>query len=414
MSDDGTVYDWLAMQQQVMPEWVGGAGKNAGYGAPDIGSQASQLNYVQDLMGTGVNPLMMWLAGQMDGGSLASEYEDDEVIPGVTDGSNYLQNVINSSPDSVEGMIAEHILSGGSPVEAVRLAEQAKLIQVPMVKDPKTGLDVPDTSQRDYYSKWATGAFDKLMSDKPEQRTPGKEILHPFVQEMLNAGFTDPRETYSADSLNPDLARMDEKVAGQKTEADAAVKQRDLMSQYVSRQLSPQGGGAQPQGIEEGRHNAQPAYMGHQPKSQPQPNQPLLDTHGQASFPILGGGIGPFQGPGNFDLSQSPVQQQMQAMQGRNVNTGSAVDAANMFEARVAGGYPGADTNRAAMAKRAEGVGRKAQQANMKFAEGSNTASLERIKAQAVSNVLGKQGRTPAMDQYQAAMQALMARGIGR
>jgi hypothetical protein len=188
------------------------------------------------------------------------------------------------------------------------------------------------------------------------------------------------------------------------------------MSQYVAKQRQGQQG-SKPQGIEEQRHGAQPAWMGHQPKYTPQPNQPLLDTHGQPTFPggnLAGGGIGPFQGPGAFDLSQAPSQVSARGMQGLNVNPGSAVDAANMFEARMAGGYSGADPNRASLAKRAEAVGRKAQQANMRHAHDKNTASLERIKAQAVSNFLGKSGRTPAMDQYQAAMQALMSRGIGR
>jgi hypothetical protein len=397
MSDDGTIYDWLAMQQTAYPEWVGGAGKNAHYASPDIGSQASQLNYVQDLMGTGVNPLMMWLAGQMDGGSLASTYEDPEVEPAVTAGRDFLTNVLNTTaPDSIENLIAEHILAGGSPIEAVKLAEQSGLIK-PSMRDTyhqgqKVGQE-PDSSERDYYLKWATDAQNRLLQDKEEVvRKPGKEILHPFVQQMLDAGFTDPRQTYSADYLNPDLGRMDEKVAGQQAPLDAALKSRDAMSKYVADQ----------------RADAQLPEQDWWTRALPKGDNlgQMIDTQGQPIFEPLGlGGMGPFSRPQNLT-----------ALVPRGEPTtprGSAVDAANLFEARMAGSYK-ADPNRAALAKRREDVGRKAQQLNMGHARDKNTASLERIKAQAVSNVLGQQGRTPAMDQYQAAMQALMARGIGR
>jgi hypothetical protein len=401
MSDDGTIYDWLAMQQQVLPEWIGGAGKNAGYGAPDIGSQATQLNYVQDLMGTGADPLMLWLAGQMQAGDLASTFEEDQVIPGVTEGRNFLENVLNTAaPDSIESLIAEHILAGGSPIEAVRLAEQSGLIK-PSMRDTyaqgqKVGQE-PDTSERDYYLKWATDAQMRLMNDKPEQRTPGKEILHPFVQKMLDAGFTDPRQTYSADYINPGLAGMDEKVAGQKAPLDAALKSRDAMSKYVSQQRQS---AAAPKPEQPQRD----WWEGALPKGDNLGQ--MIDTKGQPIFEPLGlGGMGPFSNPQNLT-----------ALVPRGEPTtprGSAVDAANLFEARMAGSYE-ADPNLAALAKRSGEASRKAGQLNMKHSKDKNSASLERIKAQAVSNYLGKQGRTPAMDQYQAAMQALMSRGIGR
>lgn len=386
MSEDGTIYDWIAMQQQVMPEWVGGAGRNAHYAAPDIGSQASQLNFTQDLMGTGVDPLMLWLAGEMDSGSLASQFEEDEVIPGDTRGRDFLTNVLNTtSPDSIENLIAEHILAGGSPIEAVKLAEQSGLIK-PSMRDAyhqgqKVGQE-PDTSERDYYLKWATDAQTRLLQDKEEQRNPGKEILHPFVQRMLDAGFTDPRQQYTPNYVNPAVEGMERQVQGGQAQTDVARAKYGAMRDRVR----------DPRMVDEARN--QLGILGQALKggqSQEPQYEPLLDTNGQRPFSLdLGGG-----GFNNaFDM-QPQIMRKVEPAKAQAMPKSKPYD-------------PTADK------QRADTAFQQYRETSTATAAAKKAMVQERAKAKAVSNYLQGQGRTPALDQYQAAMQALMARGIGR
>jgi hypothetical protein len=371
----------------ILPEWVGGAGKTARYAPPDIGSQATQLNYLQDAMGTGQNPLMLWLAGQMDAGSLQSTYEDDDVVPGDTRGRDFLMNTLNQSPESIEGMIAEHILAGGSPIEAVKLAEQSGLIK-PGMKDAyhqgqKVGQE-PDTSERDYYMKWATDAQSRLLQDKEEQRTPGKEILHPFVQEMLNAGFTDPRQQYSPEYLDPTLGDRRQSTAVSMEQDKIARAQMEAMQQRANRDPAMVNEARSQMGI---LSDALRGGMGG--KGGPLERSPLPDIHGQPVFnaPQLGGGgFSP-----NFGLQPqivAPLPKQGQTRERTPIT-------------------PYDNTADKKRAKAAEDAYKAQHKRTLKAAQGE---ASDVGNARGVSRALLKMGRSPAKDQYAAAMQELKNR----
>lgn len=222
------VYAQQSQSLQSMPEWAGG--KNGQYMAPDIGSQASQLNFQQDLMGTGMDPFAAFLAGpgSYDESMFSPTYE---VVPGESGGATYLNNILQSSdPNSAEYLIADYVSNGGSPMEAVQLLQQKGIVPAPQYIDdpaaPGTGKKVldPAASQTlDYYTKFATDAYSKRLSDTPDTE---KEIPNENLKAITDAGYTDPRQQYTTDFVDPSLQSGRDDLGAKRAMIQGMVGQR--------------------------------------------------------------------------------------------------------------------------------------------------------------------------------------------
>jgi hypothetical protein len=243
---NGTIWDWLAMQQYALPEWSGG--KNGQYQPADVGSQASQLNYLQDLLSSGMDPFLGLLSG--DGGYNPSSFDstyEDAVIPAVTAGTDYLNKILSDAdPVSAEALIAEGIMAGRSPIEVVNLAVEKGIIQVPEIRDAAMGAMKPDTSARDYYTKFATNAWEKLMTDRPDQVTRS-EVPNPNLERIKAAGFTDPRQQWTADFIQPYSQQFMDQSA---SDLDAY---RQVGQQFRTDKARPDPAAATPQATAMGR-----------------------------------------------------------------------------------------------------------------------------------------------------------------
>lgn len=345
------IQDYLNQLMGTYPEWVGGASKNAGYAPPDIGSQASQLNYLQDLSATGMDPLQLWLAGEMDGGSLASTFEDDQVTPARTEGVDALQKILQTSPMSVEGMIAAGLLEGKTSSQVIQEALDSGAIQVRQIDDPKNPgkkMDDPnDVAQLDRYRRFADDSWKQYLSDRPEQRIPGKEILHPFVQRMLDAGFTDPRQQYTSDYVDPSIT-------------DRTAKSDDLLGQYKNA-VSAYQSAQNPQSVQTDLGGQRAQQRVHAQHHDPMAGGSSRGARGGLTRP---GGATVAANPNTANLNYNAQKGAMDALLHRTVNS------------RVDAGKKNADVN-------------------------SFVDAMQRA------------GRTPALDQFAAVLANLRNRGLG-
>lgn len=220
-----------------LPEWSGG--QNGGYQAPDVGSQSTQLNFLQDMMKTGMDPFFAQLIG---GGSFNPSQFDStyETKPGESGGATYLSNILQQSdPNSAEYLIADYISNGGSPMEAVQLLQQKGIVPAPQYIDdpsaPGTGKKVPDPAASqalDYYTKFATDAYSKKLSDTPDEVT---EIPSEFLSRLQEAGFSDPRQQYTAEALDPSLDTKRQGLYG--TQYEDGSRTGGAHDQYMQRAM---------------------------------------------------------------------------------------------------------------------------------------------------------------------------------
>jgi hypothetical protein len=374
--DTGSIYDWLAMQQQVYPEWVGGAGKNAHYAPPDIGSQASQLNYLQDTLNSGMDPLMGLMSGGFNPESFASTFEDDEVVQEAnTQGTDTLRKIVTTSPGSVEGYIAARLLEGGTAEQAIDDAVEQGLINVPEIRNPQSGQMEPDERGLERYRKLATDLWTKQLGDQEEIRNPGKEILHPFVQRAIDAGLGDPRQQYTADFINPGLST--ERVGRDNATASAM----DVMRSSIAGQkrLDAMPTEAQVQGGQDAQSRA--GKVMRERVYGPQENVAWLTSDGTRLGDFPANLVAPNPDPGS------------QRAAARQITAARKKDAAVADQKKKA-------TNASRVTARAGN------------AQGAYRRS--EMKTNAAAGALQRAGRTPFLDNFAARMEAIAARGVGQ
>jgi hypothetical protein len=374
MDPYGSIYDWLAMQQYVLPEWVGGASKNAHYAPPDVGSAASQLNYMQDMLHTGMDPFFAMLSpGGMNPANLESTYEEDEITPAVTAGTDKLRKIVETSPMSVEGGIAAAILEGKTPEQALDEAVSSGAISVPMKDVYQNGQKVgqePDNSVIDRYRGLATDLWSSYLDDTPEMvKTPGKEIKHPFVEAALKAGYTDPRQQYTSEFINPGLETQ--RMGRDSSNANAMEVARRAISGQKRIDNLPSEADVQ------GR----------------------MDATARGSKALRDG-----MWPIDLDARESNFSDWNKNLVAPNPDPGSARAASRQIMAARNKG------------KSQEEQKKKAKNASRSMAKAGNAQgdyNLQKIKTNAAAGALQRAGRSPFMDEVAARMQAIAARGIG-
>src|SRR5690606_23630332 len=95
------------------------------------------------------------------------------------------------SPGTPHALIAAALLEGYAPDQALAAAG----ITPPQ---PTTEGEKPDTSTYDRYLKFADQSWEGLLKDREEQVTR-TETPNPHLQKLQAAGYSDPRELYTAD-----------------------------------------------------------------------------------------------------------------------------------------------------------------------------------------------------------------------
>lgn len=206
-------YEEYLAQMQLPPEW---SVSKQDWQPYDSGWYEANQDYQRQAMQMLLDPTAL-----LSGGFGPMALQDTvEVVPGVRDGETYIGNIMGSmAPDSPEYMIAEFVAAGGSPLQAVEALKQQGIITVPNGPDGK-----PDTRQYDHYMSFANDLFSKRMSDTPDTQ---KVTPNPAVQAFIDAGFTDPRQQFNADYVDPNLAGARDALAvSEQRNADLSARGR--------------------------------------------------------------------------------------------------------------------------------------------------------------------------------------------
>lgn len=191
-----------------MPEYS----TSKGWLPADSGTIGANLNQLQDIaglegQGLAGNPLVMAALGMATGDSYGSRQEKEVEQEAVTDGLDYLtQIVLNDQYMGIvtpEGLIAKNILDGMSPNAAFNSAKTS-------------WNDGANQEYKDTYGDLGTDFFDgayqgldlaaayheKLMSDKPEISTT-KTVLGDNAQKLVDMGIPLPGTKWDLNELNP-------------------------------------------------------------------------------------------------------------------------------------------------------------------------------------------------------------------
>lgn len=167
------------------PEWS--VGEQA-YQPYDVGSAQAGLNLQQDTMTSMRDPFTSYLTGAYDPRMFG--YDVEEVEKGSTEGYDMLFSVAKNSAGSAHGEIAQALLEGASPQEAMKLAADSF---------GDAMLD-PTTKQIDKsYLDFANTSFTKLHSDKAAVT---REVPTEALKMFLDAGLGDPREQFTPQLLD--------------------------------------------------------------------------------------------------------------------------------------------------------------------------------------------------------------------
>lgn len=196
-----------------MPEYS----TSKGWLPADSGTIGANLNQLQDIaglegQGLAGNPLVMAALGMATGDSYGSRQEKEVEQEGVTEGLDYLtQIVLNDQYTGIatpEGLIAKRILDGMSPTAAYN---DAKTFWNDGGKDEykaqygDTGIDTFFNGEGTGTAKaldLAASYHEKLMSDKPEISTT-KTVLGDNAQKLVDMGVPLPGTKWDLNELNP-------------------------------------------------------------------------------------------------------------------------------------------------------------------------------------------------------------------
>ena len=371
----------LQMLMQLLPEYSVG---EESYMPPDVGSQSTQMNVLQDMMQVGSDPLF---AGLVPGGFDPAAFEDvlDEEASEapITAGRDNLQHLATNYPESVEGMIAQLILDGNTPRQAIDGLVAAEVIKTPK-KVSKDGTETAelDLSERDYYLKKADSWFDQLAQDKE-----GKEVYRPSpaMQAYIDAGFEDPRQQYTNSYIDP---RVDRNTAATGA-ADEAYRQAvtsrkgaDADLQRLASRPSPSPHAAP---AVDAAKSAMMNWIARATKGGDEgvPYNPMLPERHPNNMRAWGGSI---------DGDKL-----------RQILTDTTPD-------RVASRNTGARTSAANRARSTK----EAERAALKTAVNARVeAGKQNAAANAQADAMRRQGRTPFLDQYAQRQAMLRALGLG-
>lgn len=294
---------------QPMPEYS----TSKGFLPMDIGTANSNRNMLSGMVGGGdMLPFVLAL--------LNGTYDESMFAPDTSEQDaayNKLNAIIDSSgPQSVEGMLANEILNGASPSEAVGNLEFYMTNEG--LLDDVTDLD----KWRDNVSKVANGYFDdKIASDTAvPKETDGSRLAKLMgLPADLSAEFT-------PDLLNPELEAMRERAADDASvlrESRAADQlkytqpQQEAMQEYLSGGLSET---QQVDNIRSARPTRPVANAG---------TAAAASARQSMSQPTQGGTEDQYyMGPdGKLYLRDAPLTEQEKAM----VNYGSEIDAEDPY-----------------------------------------------------------------------------------
>lgn len=185
-----------ALLPYVLPEYS----VTRGWMPPDIGTQASQLNFLQDMLGQSMDPLAALLAGQgaYNPQSLFGD-QVEEAEPAVTEGADMLQRIVaTSDPRSPRRVIAAALLEGQDPEQAIQTAVSAGFITPEMMQGP----DGKETAELQSLKSFAQEGWTKAVSDR---EAVTRAVPNEFVQRVTAAGYTDPRQQYTPEYIDPNV-----------------------------------------------------------------------------------------------------------------------------------------------------------------------------------------------------------------
>lgn len=202
-------YEEYLAQMQLPPEW---SISKQSWQPLDAGWYEDNQDYQRQAMQMMMDPMAGFMSGGFSPESLQDTVEIEEVSPAVTEGTDTLTKIVETSdPRSPRRIVAAALLSGQSPEQAMQtLRAEVELGSV----------DVSDRKDKDGelvdlagIQSFAQSGWEKLMSDR-EAVSQEKVTPNPMVQTALDAGFTDPRQRYTADYLDPNLAGARESIRG--------------------------------------------------------------------------------------------------------------------------------------------------------------------------------------------------------
>lgn len=373
--DPNDPYATIAMLMQLAPEI------RKGVEQPMDGSyQQDQLDFRDDQLNTLMDPAFFaGIAGGMDMSAFEPTFEEETVL-GDRSGRTKLEKIAASQEGSVEGLIAQLLLEGFTASQAVdSLTASGKI--APTLKPKKNDDDVDeyDTSVVDRARAFAEKSWDGLLSDT-EDVTTRTEVPSALMEKFTKAGFTDPRQQYTADYINPGLGQFDQQAAMMKTLYDSALTSRDRKSERVG---GPSDGASATSRTPIDFQGKVPDALQavYDAGNMPAAWQNQLGLGGQMSkgapLPGWAGGLDPAktQSPSNFTSSLGK-------------------SSASRHKGRV----------ESAPDRRAE-LGSKAAHAGADMSRSQAEAGMQRMRAEAVSRFLSNAGRTPFTDQYTARLQ---------
>jgi hypothetical protein len=211
----------------------------------DLGTQAQGLNFVQDLYkGFLFDPMFAQMAGEGAYDPSLLGVMGQEGIAPKTDGYNMLVNVTQQSPGTPQALVAQFLIEGYSPQEAVAQAE--KLATESGASWPKeqdaNGNEVTSRQITDF----ANTSWQNLMGD-----TQGSGPRDQYER----AGFTNPAARFTAELFDQDMHKGVEQASLLKKDADqwsgtlqkfydqnaAAKKAAEAGPPAASYQLGPHG-----------------------------------------------------------------------------------------------------------------------------------------------------------------------------
>lgn len=201
--------DWSTVTPEMIQQLVGQGAALPTYSASkkaylpwDSGDQKAALSLANGLQDWMFDPRNAQLAGEGAYNSNAMQLAMQQYAPAVTAGQDYLNNIMSKSQGSPQAVVAELLLQGLSPQEA--LIEGRRQIESGGGKWPSDPMDAGVDDKR--IVDFANSAWEKYMADSPQQGTND-----PYAR----AAFSDPSMRFTP-------MMMDKSLGGKLDRADAS------------------------------------------------------------------------------------------------------------------------------------------------------------------------------------------------